>query len=128
LKPRMPRPSPALNAMRDSVSRLVDRWDDKLADDIAAENLFLDISKDRRRADVERVRGSLGACTPPTAFDVVENALRGRWTMKCERGNVQIGITLAPTMPPKVQFIRVMPVSAETRPADTPRITDACQP
>jgi len=128
LKPRMPRPSPALNAMRDSVSRLVDRWDDKLADDIAAENLFLDISKDRRRADVERVRGSLGACTPPTAFDVVENALRGRWTMKCERGNVQIGITLAPTMPPKVQFIRVMPVSAETRPADTPRISDACQP
>jgi len=128
LKPRMPRPLPALNAMRDSVSRLVDRWDDKLADDIAAENLFLDVSKDRRRADVERVRGSLGACTPPTAFDVVENALRGRWTMKCERGNVQIGITLAPTMPPKVQFIRVMPVSAETRPADTPRITDACQP
>jgi hypothetical protein len=122
LKPRMPQPSPALIAARDAVSRLVDRWDDRLADDIAAENLFLDVSKDRRRADVERVRGSLGACTPPTAFDFVENALRGRWTMKCERGNVQIGITLAPTMPPKVQFIRVIPA-----PVDAPRSSGACQ-
>jgi CubicO group peptidase (beta-lactamase class C family) len=131
LKPRMPQPSPALTAMRDSVSRLVDRWDDRLADDIAAENLFLDVSKDRRRADIERVRGSLGTCapgTPPTTFDFVENALRGRWTMTCERGNVQIAITLAPTMPPKVQSLRVIPLAAETRPADTPRSTEACQP
>jgi hypothetical protein len=54
---------------------------------IAAENLFLDVSsKDRRRAEIERVRGPLGACTPPAAFDFVENALRGRRTMTCERG------------------------------------------
>jgi CubicO group peptidase (beta-lactamase class C family) len=120
LTPRMPQPSPALVAARDSVSRLIDRWDDKLADDIAAENLFLDVSKERRRADLERVRGNLGACTPPAAFAWVENALRGGWTMTCERGTIQMSVTLAPTMPPKVQFLRVIPGSPpDTRPGDT---------
>jgi len=122
LKPRMAQPSPALVAARDAVSRLVDKWDDKVADDIAAENLFLDMSKDRRRADIERVRGSLGACTPPTTFGFVENALRGGWTMSCERGRLQIAMTLAPTMPPKVQSLRVIPA-----PADAASTSDACR-
>jgi hypothetical protein len=120
LTPRLPQPSPALVAARDSVSRLVDRWDDKLADDIAAENLFLDVPKERRRADLERVRGNLGACTPPAAFAWVENALRGGWTMVCERGTIQMSVTLAPTMPPRVQFLRVSPGSPpDTRPGGT---------
>jgi hypothetical protein len=42
LKFRMPEPSPTLVATRDKISRLVDRWDDRIADDIAAENLFMD--------------------------------------------------------------------------------------
>jgi hypothetical protein len=109
LAPRAPQASPALVAARDSVSRLVDRWDDTLADDLAAENLFLDRSKDRRRADVERVRGRLGVCTPPSTFAWVENALRGGWTMTCEGGSIQMSVTLAPTMPPKVQSLRVIP-------------------
>jgi len=122
LKPRMPQPSPALIAARDKVSRLVDRWDDKVADDIAAENLFMDVSKDRRRADIERVRAPLGACTAPAAFDVVGNALRGGWTMSCERGKILTIVTLAPTMPPKVQSLRVI-----LAPSDAPRSDDACR-
>jgi CubicO group peptidase (beta-lactamase class C family) len=122
LKFRMPEPSPALVATRDKISRLVDRWDDRIADDIAAENLFMDVSKDRRRADIERVRGSLGACTPPASFDFVQNALRGGWTMSCERGKILMVATLAPTMPPKVQSLRVMPASTE---GSTP--PDACR-
>jgi CubicO group peptidase (beta-lactamase class C family) len=121
---RMPQPSPALIATRDKVSRLVDRWDDKLADDIAAENLFMDVSKDRRRADIDRVRGSLGTCTAPTSFDFVLNALRGSWTMTCERGKVQMIATLAPTMPPRVQSLRVIPAPAEAARAGD---VDACR-
>ena len=64
-------------------------------------------SKDRRRAEIERLRETVGACTPGTGFDVVENALRGRWTMSCERGKLEVAITLAPTMPPKVQLLGV---------------------
>jgi CubicO group peptidase (beta-lactamase class C family) len=122
LKVRMPQPSAALVAARDTIARLVDKWDDKIADDIAAENLFMDSSKDRRRADIERVRGSLGACTLPTSFEWVQNALRGGWTMSCERGKILMTATLAPTMPPKVQSLRVMPA-----PSNAPRPPDACQ-
>ncbi|MBI1873706.1 MAG: beta-lactamase family protein, partial [Acidobacteria bacterium] len=121
LERRMPKPSPALTAARDAVSRLVVRWDDRLADEIAAENLFLDQSKDRRRAEIESLHTKYGACTPADTFDLVENALRGRWTMSCERGKVQVAITLAPTTPPRVQFLRVAPV-----PAEAPR-TETCQ-
>ena len=120
LHPRQPVPSPALDGMRDKVSRLVANWDDRLADSIAAENLFLDQTKDRRRAEIERVRGASGACTPGGGFDNVENALRGSWTMNCEKGKLEVSITLAPTMPPTVQFLSVGPSAA------VPPRTDAC--
>ncbi|HEV3140202.1 MAG TPA: serine hydrolase domain-containing protein, partial [Vicinamibacterales bacterium] len=101
LTPRMPTPSAALVDARDAVSRLVVKWDDALADTIAAENLFLDQSKDRRRKAIDDLHAQVGACTAPTSFDIVENALRGSWTMRCERGPMQVAITLAPTTPPR---------------------------
>ena len=87
---------------------LVVKWDDAAADRIAAVNLFLDESKDRRRAAIEALhaqRRRLRRRAP--GFDRVENALRGDWTMTCERGRLQVAITLAPTIPPKVQFMSV---------------------
>jgi CubicO group peptidase (beta-lactamase class C family) len=120
LRPRSPRPSPALTSARDTVSKLIARWDDKLADGIAAENLFLDRSKDRRRGEIDALRARVGVCTPGGDFDVVENALRGQWTMSCERGKLQVAITLAPTMPPRVQFLEIRPA-----PETMPR-ADAC--
>src|SRR5262249_28120084 len=108
LLPRQPQPSPALVDARDKVSRLVARWDDTLADRIAAENLFLDQSKERRRAEIERLQTSVGACRPDVAaFDSVENALRGSWTVNCEKGKLRVAITLAPTSPPLVQYLNV---------------------
>ena len=113
LSPRPATPSAALVAARDDVSKLVVRWDDALADKIAAENLFLDQSKDRRRKEIDDLRAKVGACTAPAAFDFVENALRGQWTMSCERGALQVAITLAPTIPPGVQFMAVRPAPAQ---------------
>ena len=107
LEPRKVQPSPALVAARDDVSKLIVQWDDALADRIAAQNLYLDRSKDRRHSEIEGLRAKTGACTTPTKFDYVENALRGQWTMSCERGALQVSITLAPTMPPTVQYLAV---------------------
>jgi serine-type D-Ala-D-Ala carboxypeptidase/endopeptidase len=104
------------------VSQLVMRWDDQLADRLAAENLFRDRSKDRRRAELAALRLKYGPCTPAPGFDVVENALRGQWTMRCERGNLQAAITLAPTTPPRVQSLEVRPAPA------TPPAAGACAP
>ncbi len=123
LQPRMPQPSRSLVAARDAVSRLVIGWDDKQADQVAAMNLFRDRSKARRQTEIEGLRAAVGQCTAPTSFDVVENWLRGQWTMKCERGDLRVSITLAPTIPPRVQYLDV------TRaPAGSPRAApSACR-
>lgn len=102
----MPAPSNALLQAKDDVTRLVQQWDDALADRVAAMNLFLDQSKKRRRVQIEGLRAKVGMCRATDTFDV-ENALRGQWTMSCERGNLRVAITLAPTMPPKVQHLNV---------------------
>ncbi|MCU1382155.1 MAG: pbpE 4 [Acidobacteria bacterium] len=120
LHPRQPAASAALTAMRDTVSRLVAHWDDHVADSIAADNLYLDQTKDRRRAAIDALRPSVGACAPGSGFDVVENALRGSWTMPCDKGKLEVAITLAPTLPPTVQFLSVRQAPA------TPARTDVC--
>jgi CubicO group peptidase (beta-lactamase class C family) len=112
LQPRQIEPSPALVAARDAVAKLVMTWDDAAAERLAAVNLFLDQSKDRRRAAIETLRTQVGACAAGSGFDRVENALRGDWTMTCDRGRLKVAITLAPTMPPKVQYLSVTPAPA----------------
>jgi len=109
LQPREAQPSSALTDMHDAVSRLVASWDDALADSVAAMNLFLDESKDRRQAQVTSLVTSMGgACHNEGPF-LVENALRGRWRMACDGGTIEVSITLAPTTPPRVQYLRVAP-------------------
>jgi CubicO group peptidase (beta-lactamase class C family) len=117
IRPRQVQPSSALIDAQGAVSQLVMSWNDAIADRIAADNLFLDQSKDRRRATIEALRAKAGACTAPNGFDYVENALRGRWTLTCERQNIQIAVTLAPTMPPTVQYLSVttpMPIQTNS--------------
>ena len=120
LEPRVPQPAPVLVERREQVARLVTRWDNALADSIAAMNLYLDESKDRRRVAVERVRMQAGGdCRNEGPF-VVENALRGRWRMRCATGDLRVSITLAPTEPAKVQFLEVVPISREQTLAPAP--------
>jgi hypothetical protein len=108
---RQPEPSAALLAAKADVTSLIMKWDDALADRMAAVNLFLDESKDRRRRQIETLRADLGVCRADAPFDV-ENALRGAWTMTCERGALRVAITLAPTIPPRVQYLSVSPAPA----------------
>lgn len=106
---RQPAPSAALLQAKQDVTRLLTTWDDALADSIAAVNLFMDSDKPHRRAQLDRYREQYGTCRVADGFDV-ENALRGQWNMTCERGTLRVSITLAPTLPPKVQYLNVTPV------------------
>jgi len=125
LQPRQPQPAPVLVAMRDDVSRLVTAWDDALADRIAAMNLYRDESKPRRRAAIEAVRLAAGdRCANEGPF-VVENALRGRWRMRCATGDLRVSITLAPTTPARVQFLDVAPMGREQSLAPPPACRQA---
>jgi CubicO group peptidase (beta-lactamase class C family) len=121
LQPRVVHPSPALVNARDVISRLVIQWDDASADGVAAENLFLDIDKAHRRAELDRLHQQVGECTAGEGFDRVENPLRGEWTMNCARGRLRVAITLAPTMPPRVQAWSVGAAPAEPPARETCR-------
>ena len=115
LTARTPAPSRALLDAKQAVSGLIVKWDAATATRIAADNLFLDESVDRRRANVAALATRHGACTPDQGFEV-ENALRGHWRMTCERGWLNVSITLAPTQPPLVQYLDVrgvMPPGAD---------------
>ena len=92
LQPRTVLPAPALVAARDAVSKLIIEWDDGLADTIAAENLFLDWSKERRRKYLDDLRTRVGVCShaaklrlrrerPPWALD---DELRARQAAGCD--------------------------------------------
>ena len=122
LKPRVVKPSPALLSAQADVSQLIMKWDDSLANRIAADNLFLDVPAEVRQKNWKTLAEQHGTCRPATSIDP-ENALRGEWRMMCDRGWLNVFITLAPTMPPKVQLINispVMPPDAEmTKTADT---------
>jgi hypothetical protein len=97
----------------DQVSRLVTRWDEALADSVAAVNLYLDESKDRRRGVIDSLRREAGGnCRDEGPF-VAENRLRGRWRMRCATGDLAVAITLAPTEPPLVQSLEVEPIARD---------------
>jgi CubicO group peptidase (beta-lactamase class C family) len=105
LASREPQPAPALADATQRLASLVDRWDDAEARALAADNLFLDEPLERRRAAIAALREGLGACTrgPLDA----ENALRGTFRLRCERGWLDVAFTLAPTSPPRVQSLGV---------------------
>ena len=107
LQRREPLPSPALVQAKEQVTRLIMRWSDGLADSIASLNLYLDHDKPHRRAQLDSLRAKLGACSSAKDWYVVENALRGQWVMPCDHGALGVSITMAPTMPPSVQFWNV---------------------
>jgi CubicO group peptidase (beta-lactamase class C family) len=119
LKARVPQPSPALVAAHDAVNGLYDRWDDAVFDALAADNLVLDTPKEKRRGEFAELRSKLGACRPGPIE--AENALRGTWTRPCERGELALKVTLAPTQPPKVQLL-------EARPGPAPTPEEPCKP
>jgi CubicO group peptidase (beta-lactamase class C family) len=121
LQPRVVQPSTALVSARNTVAGLVVKWDDAIADRIAAQNLYLDESKARRRAAIAKLVSAVGTCAAGSGFDRVENALRGDWTMRCERGDLRVAITLAPTNPPLVQYLSVTPAAPATRGATCPQ-------
>ena len=123
LVPREPAPAPVLLERRDQVSRLVARWSDVLADSLAAMNLYLDESKERRRAALEGLRRSAGDGCRNEGPLVAENALRGSWRMRCRGGDLRVAITLAPTEPARVQLleVRVMKPDESLAPPSTCR-------
>lgn len=120
LVPREPQPAAILVQRRDQTSRLVAQWQEPLADSLAAMNLYLDESKDRRRTAIAALTAKAGGSCRNDGPLVAENALRGRWRMHCRDGDLRVSITLAPTEPAGVQFLDVRPMAREETLAAAP--------
>ncbi len=104
LQPRtLPASGPLLET-RAAITALVNQWSDSGFQAIAADNLLLDRPLDTRRQDVAALHQSLGTCAPDGDIDA-ENWLRGSFKLKCTEGWLRVTFTLAPTTPPRVQFL-----------------------
>lgn len=102
-------PHPGLLAAREAVDGLVARWDDGAAAGLFTPNVDLDEPLAERRAELEGLRERHGELTRDGELDP-EDALRGRWRLRGERGHVDLDITMAPTVPPLVQTLGVSSV------------------
>lgn len=108
LGPRAIPVSPILATRHTQVAQLVQSWDVSLGSAIAADNLFLDRSREdwivHAREKLEPIGKivSVGPIKP-------ENALRGSFPLVGERGTVNVAFTLTPEREPKVQEIRLTP-------------------
>ena len=107
-----PRPipvSPILATRHMQVAQLVQSWDASLGSAIAADNLFLDRSREdwivHAREQLEPI-GRITSVGPIKA----DNALRGSFPLVGERGTVNVAFTLTPERDPKVQEITLTPV------------------
>ena len=106
-------PAPVLLERQAQVTRLVTNWNADLADSIAAMNLFRDEAKVRRQAAIEQLVTQAGGNCGPEGAMVAENALRGTWRLRCASSDLRVTVTLAPTEPASVQFLRVVPLRRE---------------
>jgi CubicO group peptidase (beta-lactamase class C family) len=106
--------SPALASARDAVAALLDRWDDDDAQALAADNFFLDRPLAERRDEMRRLHERHGRCRAGTIQP--ENWLRGEFRAECERGWVDVAFTLAPTRPPRLQWLALRSGLAPSEP------------
>ena len=103
------RADPGLLAAREAVDGLVRSWDDDAAAALFALNVDLDRPLAERRAELAALGERHGKLERDNEI-VPEDALRGGWRLRGERGHVDLEITLAPTVPPLVQTLSVASV------------------
>jgi CubicO group peptidase (beta-lactamase class C family) len=105
--------SPVLVQMREQVLSLWSHWDDAQAREVGAMNLLLDAPSAQRRAEIQALKDEVGEC--PSAGPVMaENWLRGQVNLSCANGTVAAFFTLAPTMPPAIQYLSYRKIESDS--------------
>jgi CubicO group peptidase (beta-lactamase class C family) len=111
---RRVRPAPPTVRLRVAVEELLDAWDDALADDVFARNMDLDEPRERRRAEVARIRERLGALAPDEERPASDSPAHLRWWLRGERGRLRVEILASPESPPRLQALELTPAPDPT--------------
>lgn len=102
-------PAPALRQAQEGVNRLLAGWDDTVADELFADNFFLDLDRAHWQQRLEDLRARHGKLRTAEAIQP-ENWLRGRWRLEGDRGWCRVWLSLAPTTPPRIQQMKITSV------------------
>jgi CubicO group peptidase (beta-lactamase class C family) len=104
--------SPMLSEARGHIWNLWKSWNDAEAKQMASMNLFLDAPVAQRRAEIAKLKETVGECSAAGPV-LPENWLRGQFNLTCERGTVGVFFTLSPTEPPAVQHLEFRKVDSD---------------
>lgn len=114
LQARTIQPAAILTELYGVAQRWLDGGDDAELVDCAADNFLLDHDLDHRHAQLWEIHNQLGAFLHVGELQPM-NALRGKWIIQCERGTLDCFITLAPTQPPRIQMLVLLPKPEENK-------------
>lgn len=94
--------STILKQRQNELVKLLPTWENAEKSGIFAENFFLDYFPDLLKTEAEGIFEKAGKVVKVHEI-VAENALRGKFLMECEKGNVEVSFTMSPENPPLIQ-------------------------
>jgi CubicO group peptidase (beta-lactamase class C family) len=103
------RPWPQTLAAHEAVNRLLESWDDELAEQLFAPNVAQDVPFAERRAAIAVIRDRIGDFAADTRPPQFGSAAQCQWWLTGDRGAVQVQIQLTPERHPRVQSL-ILPV------------------
>lgn len=112
LPPRAIPPSRVLAERKEQVLRLLQSWDGALADAIAAENFFLDRSREDWRQLIAEKMDAIGKIQSVGAI-VPENQLRCTFQVMGDKGAIDVWFSLSPEKIPKLQALELRQPKSE---------------
>lgn len=106
LPARSTQASAILLKRQSQVAQLIQTWDKSLGETIAAENLFMDRSREDWMIESKKHLDAIGKILSVGEIKA-ENQLRGSFEVRGESGVLLVSFTLTPEPDPKVQFINI---------------------
>ncbi len=94
--------SAILKQRQNELVKLLPMWENAEKSGIFAENFFLDYFPDLLKAEAEGIFEKAGEIIKVHEI-VPENALRGKFLMEGEKGNIEVSFTMSPENPPLIQ-------------------------
>lgn len=102
--------SAILSTRQRQVAELIQTWDPALASAIAADNFFLDRTREDWIAKAGEQLAPIGKVVSVGPIKA-ENGLRGTFPLVGEHGTVNVRFTLTPEREPKLQFLDIKPAA-----------------